>query len=152
MAEPIPFTRPACDPTQEVERRLAEVPRKHGEALLVAFDVLSEAHRQGILDALHGAIGARDKIAATVSDYAAEPLGSNALRNLLALGSLLGSLDPEPISEFSREAKAAVEAHKREKKPPSLLQLFERLRDPATRRGLSLLTYMLAALGKARKQ
>ena len=152
MAEPIPFNSPSCDPTQELERRLAEAPRKHGEALLVAYDVLTEAHRQGILDALHGAIGARDKIMGTVSSYGVEPLGSNAMRNLFAIGRLLGSLDPEAISRLSRDMEAAVEAHEREKKPPTLLQLFERMRDPQTRRGLSLLTYMLAALGKAGKQ
>ena len=117
----------------------------------VAYDLLEEAHRQGILDALHGAIGAKDTIAATLAHYSAEPIGVGALRNLLILGKLLGTLDPELTSRLGSETNAALDSHRRETEPPSLWQLFQRMRQPEARRGLSLLTSVLAALGRATK-
>jgi uncharacterized protein YjgD (DUF1641 family) len=44
-----------------------------------------------------------------------------------------------------------MESQREEKAPPTLWQLFKRLREPGTRRGLSFLTSVLAALGRARK-
>jgi uncharacterized protein YjgD (DUF1641 family) len=149
MANPIAFTPVSMDPSLELQSRLAAAPRQHAEALLVAYDLLGEAHRQGILDALQGLVGSRDKIMGTLSDYAAQPLGIQAMRNALAIGRLLGTLDPNPISHFSKEAQTAMETHRQEKGPPSLWQIFKRLRQPETRRGLSFLTLMLGALGRA---
>ena len=151
MANPIAFTPKSVDPKLELQRRLAAAPNEHAEALLVAYDVLDEAHRQGILDALHGAIGARDTIFAILARYSAQPISVNALRNLLALGKLLGTLDPEFIARFTNETAVAAESHSRETQPPSLWQIFKRMRLPDTRRGLSLLTSMMAALGRAAK-
>lgn len=149
MAEPIAFAPKKADPKTELQRRLAAAPNEHAEALLVAYDLLAEAHRQGILDALHGAVRAKDPIVSILANYAAEPVNINALRHVIAVGKMVGSFDPEPISVFSKEAQAAVETHKRESKPPSLWQLFRRMSQPEARRGLSFLTSMLAALGRA---
>jgi uncharacterized protein YjgD (DUF1641 family) len=151
MANPIDFKPRRLDPRLELERRLYAAPIEHAEALLVAFDILEEAHRQGLLDALHGAIGARDTIASILAHYSAEPVSVNALRNLIALGKLLGTLDPEPISKLSKEMVQAVEAHRAEPAPPSLWQLWKRMRTPESRRGLSLATTLLGALGRATK-
>jgi uncharacterized protein YjgD (DUF1641 family) len=148
MANPISFTPRAVDPKQELQLRLADAPRQHAEALLVAYDVLEEAHKQGILDALHGAIGAKDTILGLMAKYAAEPESVSGLRNLIALGKVLGSLDPEPISRLSKEMSTAMQNHRKEEKPPTLWQLFKRVRQPEARRGLSFLTSILAALGR----
>jgi uncharacterized protein YjgD (DUF1641 family) len=149
MANPIAFTPESVDPKLELQRRLAAAPNDHAEALLVAYELLDESHRQGILDALHGAIGARDTIFAVLAGYSAQPLSVNVLRNLIALGKLLGTVDPESIASFTKEAAAAAENHARESQPPSLWQLFKRMRRRDTRRGLSLLTSMMGALGRA---
>jgi uncharacterized protein YjgD (DUF1641 family) len=149
MAEPIAFTPAKGDPRTELQRRLAAAPSEHAEALLVAYDLLEEAHKQGILDALHGAIRARDTIASLAARYAAEPVNINALRHVIAVGQMVGSFDPEPISNLAREAYTAMETQRRESRPPSLWQLFRRLTHPDTRRGLSFVTSMLAALGRA---
>ena len=71
MANPIHFVPKQVDPKLELGRRLAAAPTEHAEALLVAFDLLEEAHRQGVLDALHGAIGAKDTIVASLAAYSA---------------------------------------------------------------------------------
>src|ERR1035438_7425229 len=151
MANPIAFTPKQADSKLELQRRLAAAPNEHAEALLVAYDLLDEAHRQGILDALHGAIGAKDTILGIIADYSSQPMSVNALRNLLALGKILGTLDPDPISNLSSEMASAMESQREENAPPTLWQLFKRLREPGTRRGLSFLTSVLAALGRARK-
>jgi uncharacterized protein YjgD (DUF1641 family) len=152
MAVPINFVPKAVDPKLELQRRLDAAPTEHAEALLVAYDVLEEAHRQGILDALHGAIGAKDTIVGLVAKYSAEPLSVNAIRNLLALGKILGTLEPEPLSQLSKEMAEAIATHKREKEPPSLWQLFKRGTSADARRGLSFATLILAALGRSTKE
>src|SRR5580692_13220889 len=139
MANPISFTPKSVDPNVELQRRLAEAPNQHAEALLAAYDVLDEAHRQGVLDALHGAIGAKDTIIGLVAQYAAEPVSVNALRHLLALGKILGSIDPEPVSKFAAGLASTMEAHRAETEPPTLWQLFKRMRRPEARRGMSFL-------------
>jgi uncharacterized protein YjgD (DUF1641 family) len=149
MAAPISFKPREVDPKHELQLRLDAAPTEHAEALLVAWDVLEEAHRQGILDALHGAIGAKDTIVGILAKYSAEPLSVNALRNLLILAKAFGSVDPEFLRGVSEQTSAAVEAHRAEAKPPSLWQLFRRLFQPEARRGLSLATQLLAALGRS---
>ena len=151
MANPIKFTPKAVDPKLELQQRLAAAPNEHAEALLVAYDLLEEAHRQGILDALHGAIGAKDTIVGLVAQYSAEPMSVNAIRNLLALGKILGTLEPEPLSQLSKEMAVALESHKREQEPPSLWQIFKRATSADARRGLSFMTLMLAAIGRSTK-
>ena len=91
MAKPIAFAPKSADPKLELQRRLAAAPNEHAEALLVAYELLDEAHRQGILDLLPGAIWAKDSLLETIADYSAQPMCVNAMRNLLALGKLLGT-------------------------------------------------------------
>ena len=152
MANPIQFVPKSVDPKLELQRRLAAAPNEHAEALLVAFDLLEEAHRQGVLDALHGAIGAKDTVVRLLAKYSAEEISVNAIRNLLALGKMLGSLDPEPISNLSKEMAAALAAHKNEQEPPSLWRLFRRSTNADARRGLSLMTMMLCAFGRSTRE
>ena len=149
MAQPVEFTPKKADPRVELQRRLAAAPNEHAEALLVAYDLLEEAHRQGILDALHGAVKAKDTIVSLLAKFGAEPVNINALRHVIAVGQMVGSFDPEPISNLAREANAAMESQRRQSRPPSLWQLFKRMTHPDTRRGLSFVTSMLAALGRA---
>jgi uncharacterized protein YjgD (DUF1641 family) len=149
VAIPISFAPKRVNPKLELQKQLIAAPVEHAEALLVAFDLLEEAHRQGVLDALHGAIGAKDTIMASLAAYSDERVSINALRNLLVLGRILGTLEPEPLSRMSKAMFAAGEEHKAEKEPPSLWQLFKRMRRPEIRRGLSFLTRMLGAVGTA---
>ena len=149
MANPISFRPKVVDPKLELQRRLESAPNDHAEALLVAYDLLEEAHRQGILDALHGAIGAKNTIVGLIAKYSAEPVSVNAIRNLLALGKVLGTLEPEPLSQLSKEMAAAMQTHKSEENPPSLWQLYKRVRTPEARRGLSFMTLMLGAIGRS---
>ncbi len=149
MAQPVSFIPKKADPKLELQRRLASAPSEHAEALLVAYDLLEEAHKQGILDALHGAIKAKDTIASLLAKYAADPVNINAVRHVIAVGQMVGSFDPEPISNLAKEAYTAMETQRREIRPPSLWQLYRRMNQPDARRGLSFVTSMLGALGRA---
>jgi len=151
MAIPLHFKPLKVDPKRELERRLAEAPTVHAEAMLVLWDLLQTAHDKGVLDLLDGMISAKDTIADTVARYANTPEGIASIRNLLAAAKILGSLDPELLDHLSRVLVEADAEHKREQKPPSLWQLFRRSTSEDSRRGLSFLTLLLSGLGRSLK-
>ena len=148
MANPLAYTPKKADPKTELQRRLAAAPAEHAEALLVAYDLLGEAHEQGVLDMLQGMIRAKDTIASELAQCGSDPVATNALRHVIAVGKMVGSFDPEPISKLAREAYDSMHSQK-EQEPPSLWQLSKRMFNKDTRRGLAFLTSMLAALGRA---
>ncbi|MES2392476.1 MAG: DUF1641 domain-containing protein [Acidobacteriota bacterium] len=144
MAQPITFKPRPVDEKLELQRRVAEAPEEHAEALLGAWDLLQAAHEQGVLDLAQGLIGGRDAIAGKLAEAAKEPESIVALRNLIALGRLLGSVDPEMLQRVAREAKlAAVE------EPPSLWQIFRRVASKDGRRGLAMAANLLTGFGRA---
>ena len=151
MANPLPFKPTRNDPRTELQRRLAEAPTKHAEALLVAWDILGTAHNEGVLDALHGLIGAKDTITGKLAEYAKTPEGIAALRNLLAAAKILAALDPETLDRLSKSVVTTAQHQKVEQKPPSLWQLFKRTNSEDSRRGLSFLTLLLSSIGRSLK-
>ncbi|MEO8735300.1 MAG: DUF1641 domain-containing protein [Edaphobacter sp.] len=152
MANPLQFKPARTDPRTELQRRLIEAPDEHAEALLVAWDILESAHDQGILDAIHGLIGARDTIAGRLAEYAKTPEGIAALRNLLAAAKILTALDPETLDQLSKSILGASQQQKQEQKPPGLWQLFKRVNTEDSRRGLSFLTLLLTSVGHSLKR
>jgi uncharacterized protein YjgD (DUF1641 family) len=147
MAKAISYVPKQVDPKLELQQRLQAAPNEHAEALLVAYDLLEEAHRQGVLDALHGAIHARETIFRLSAEYLTDPVGVNALRNLLAMGKVIGTVDPESISNFSQQMKQESGGD-----PPSLWSMFKIIRRPDARRGLSMLIALLSAVGRITDQ
>jgi uncharacterized protein YjgD (DUF1641 family) len=149
MANPLPYKPPPVDPGLELEKKLTAAPREHGEALLAAWDLLESAHTQGVLDALHGAIYAKDTIAGALAQYAKQQESIQLMRNALALAKILGSLDPEILESVARAMAEASEEHRNEERPPSLWKLIRRVNSEDSRRGLSFVTLMLAGLGRS---
>jgi uncharacterized protein YjgD (DUF1641 family) len=150
MANPLQFKPPVVDPRTELNRRLDAAPTEHAEALLVVWDILQAAHDQGVLDAVHGLVTARDTIFATLARYAKTPEGVNGIRNLIAAAKLVGSLEPETLEELSKVLVGACE-QQRQQKPPTLWQLFRRSTNEDSRRGLAFLTCLLSGLGRTLK-
>jgi uncharacterized protein YjgD (DUF1641 family) len=103
MAGPITFKPLPVDPHQELMHRVEAAPREHAEALLVAWDLLQTAHDQGILDLAQGLLGGRNLIAGKLAEAGAQPESVAALRNLISLGRLASSLDPDMLQRFARE-------------------------------------------------
>ncbi len=148
MANPIAFKPAPYDPKDGLMRRLEAAPREHAEALLVAYDLLQEAHDQGILDALVGAVHAKDQIAGKLAEGARVQESVNALRNLMAAGKILGALDPEAISCVAA-AMTSIRPNTTDE-PLSMWQLFRRTTSREGRRGLTMMVGMLTALGTRR--
>lgn len=156
MAKPITFKPVTVDFKADFMRKLEKAPEEHAEALLLAYDVLEAAHREGLLDLLHGAIGAKDTIITTVSKFAADPEGVAAIRNLLTSAKILAELDPELLDRLSRGLADANNQYRNEQahaeKPPSLWQLFRRATSEDSRRGLSFMTLILTSIGRSLKR
>ncbi|WP_158789248.1 DUF1641 domain-containing protein [Granulicella sp. L46] len=142
MANPIHF-KPKVDPQTELRRRLEAAPEQHAEALLVLFDVIEEAHNQGLLDLLHGAVGSKNAIAGKLAYYAKQPMTTQALRNLLILGELLGSFDPTILADTKNEV---LDRHK---EPPSLWCLFRQAISADGRRGMGMFLAFVCGAGKS---
>ncbi|WP_433971314.1 DUF1641 domain-containing protein [Tunturiibacter lichenicola] len=151
MAKPIAFKPVTVDFKADLLRKLEKAPGEHAEALLLAYDVLEAAHEAGVLDLLHGAIGAKDTIITTLSKYAAQPEGIAAIRNLLTAAKILTELDPDALGRMMKAMTSATREHKKEQKPPSLFQLAKRATSEDSRRGLSFMTLVLSGLGKSLK-
>jgi uncharacterized protein YjgD (DUF1641 family) len=149
MANPLPFKLQIGDPHQELERRLARAPREHSEALLVAWDLLQAAHDKGILDLAQGLIGGRDAIATKLAAAGNTPEGIAAVRNLIAAGKVLATLDPETLDHVARALDGAAQRKEAEEEPPSLWELMRRVTSADGRRGLSFVTTVLMGLGRA---
>lgn len=152
MANPLSFKPQPVDPHLELGRRLSRAPREHAEALLVVYDILQAAHENGTLDAVHGLISARDKIAGRLAEAANTTEGKTAMLNLLEAGKVLASLDPSVLAPLADAMRQSSQDHKRETAPPSTWQLLKRATSDDGRRGLSFFTLLLTNLGRSLKR
>jgi uncharacterized protein YjgD (DUF1641 family) len=141
MASPIEFKPRKVDPREELQLRLQAAPTEHAESLLAALNLLEAAHRKGFLGLAEGAISSKDAVFAKLAEYAKQPRSISALRNLLAFGKLIGSINPGKLDVLAKSASDETQ------KPPSLLALLTRMRKPDARRGLSIALELLGALG-----
>ena len=153
MAHPITFKPQPVDYHKELMRRLDEAPGQHAEALLVAWDLLQTSHDQGILDLAQGLIGGKDIIAGKLAEAANFPESVAAIRNAMAMARIFGALDPDMLQRLAKGFDDAAKQHQEgETEPPSLWALFRRSTSADARRGLSFLTSLLIALGRATKK
>ncbi len=147
MAKPIEF-KPAPATSAEVARRKLETaPAEHAEALLKAYALLEAAEKHGILDLLRGAISAENAILTKVAEYASTPEGINALRNLLILGRFLGSIDPDWLSQGTKDLTDTL-LQESTKRPRGFLPAATRLRNNDAQRGLSIAIGALESIGR----
>lgn len=153
MAAPLAFKPEPVDPQKELIRRVESAPQDHAEALLAAWDLLEASHQKGILDMAQGLVGGRDIIAGKLAEAANTPDGINVVRNLLALGRIIASLDPEMLYRVSRALdRNPPRIPSAQEKPPSLLSLFRQFRAEDTRRGLAYGLDLLAVVGAATRE
>ena len=106
----------------------------------------------GTLDAVHGLVTARDKIAGRLAEAANTEEGKTALLNLLEAGKVLASLDPSVLAPLAGAMRQGSEQHKQETAPPSAWQLLRRATSEDGRRGLSFFTLVLTNLGRSLKR
>lgn len=149
MANPLAYSPKPVDPRLELQRRLNAAPVEHGEAMLVAWDLLQKAHDEGLLDLIHGLVGAKDTIAGKLAEYAKLPEGVAAIRNLMGLAKLLMVIDPDVVLALTKAFDSASSLHSQEAKVPGLFTLARRATSEDSRRGLSLMTLLLSQVGRS---
>jgi uncharacterized protein YjgD (DUF1641 family) len=149
MARPIPFELSRRDPREELKSRLDNAPVEHAEALLSAYEVLQGLHDRGVLDLVRGALSAGDRLLEMAVDEVRSPEGVRAVRNLLLLAKVLGTMQPEWLRDFSLAIpKALAQANAEQARPPGLIKLLSTFSNRDFRRGLAEFNNLLVAFGK----
>lgn len=146
MGEPIRF-KMQRDVREELFRKLQTAPAEHAAALLSAYELLQEAHDHGVLDTLRGTIGAGEAFVSKAAEFASTPEGIRTLRNLLALGRLLGEVDPSLLDSALKALGHANRSAQESGGPPSLWHLLHRLTGPGSRRMLAIAAEFVEAFG-----
>jgi len=172
MAHAITFKPAPVDYHQELMKRVESAPREHAEALLVLWELLETAHKQGILELVEGLIGGKDIIAGKLAESARLPESVAAIRNGIALARVLGSIDPDMLQRFAKgldeatretaayekqaamhgtKSAAAQEHKKAAQKAPSWWHILKQAMSEDARRGIGFATNLLVAFGRATK-
>jgi uncharacterized protein YjgD (DUF1641 family) len=148
MAQPIPLEAPPRDLRKERAERLEAARLEHAEALLEVYELVEQLHASRTLELLRGALGARGDLAEALAGAADSPEGANAMRNLVLLTKMLGSIDPRVMESYvaavigtvGRPPEIAAE-------PPGILTVLNQLRRREVRRTLALVNRFLEILG-----
>jgi uncharacterized protein YjgD (DUF1641 family) len=148
MAHPIRLDLPPADAREELTERLAAAPAEHAEALLAAYDVLQGLHDRGIFEVLRGAIGASDKLLDAVVEAGKSPEAIQGLRNFIQLIKLLGTVEPEALSVWTRVVPQAMKTMTEHREPIGLWRLLMQFRNPDVRRGIAAVDTLLETLGR----
>lgn len=149
MARPISLEIPARDPRKELLARLENAPIEHAEALLESYELLQQLHDKRIFTLLRGALSAGDKIIEDAVSVAEAPESIRAMRNLIILVKMMGSIDPELLQGIAvavSETFGSAQKH-HETEPPGLIALLSQFSKREVRRSIALANRFLGALG-----
>ena len=148
MAIPIKTSPKTFESKAEVERRLNEARVVHAAAILSAYEVLQELHDDHVLDFVRGALGAGDTIVTKLAVATSSEESVRAVRNLVSLGRILGSVDPDVLhslaDELTRKKPKETVAPK-----PSLWRAITSFASSDSRRALVGTAAFLQAFGRA---
>ena len=147
MAKQIEYKVPVHQREEALRRKLADAPLEHADAVLKAYELLEAAEKHGFLDLLRGAISAQGTIMEKMSDYLNTKEGINAIRNLMILLRLLGSLDPDWFSQGAKDLTATLLQDSKQR-PRGFLNATQRLRKNDAQRGLSITIAALESIGR----
>lgn len=149
MAQPISLTVPARDPRAELQLRLQNAPAEHAEALLAAYEVLQGLHDRGVFDLMRGALGSSDQVIELVVERMKAPESIRAIRNIVILTKIIGSVDPVLVEGFARSLPEAIALTKAyEDRPPGVWGILRQFTNRNFRRGLVLVNSLLEAFGR----
>ena len=147
MAKPIELMPIPRDAREELKRRLDNAPLEYADALLDGYELLQQLHETGTLDTLRGLLGAGDQVVRHAVGAATQPESVRAIRNLLILGKVLGSIEPEVLNQMLGGIPEAF-AQKPEEKPPSFFAILRRMASAESRRGLAATLSVLQTVGR----
>jgi uncharacterized protein YjgD (DUF1641 family) len=148
MARPIPFEAPKRDEKVELIHRLQQAPTEHAAALLDAYELLQTLHENKVLDSLRGLIGSGEEVLDIAVKGALQPTSIKAMRNLLVLFNLMGSIDPDTLKKFAGPLPQAVQVATMSNETPGIWGLLKRsLFDRDFRRGLAAMIGVVRGVG-----
>jgi uncharacterized protein YjgD (DUF1641 family) len=147
MAKPIEIKPQPHNAREELQRRLDSAPIEHADAMLSLYELLQQLHDSGTLDLLRGALGAENQIVEHAVRLMTQPESVRAIRNLLILAKLLGSIDPEILHRLSTMLPQAVKQSDADELP-STLTLLGRFRSKESRRALAAGAAILESIGR----
>ncbi len=150
MAKPIQLDIPARNREAEHRETLAKLPVEHAEALADLLALAEDLRRHNVINTLRGAVGAGGELVTYVAEAMAQPETARGMRNLIALGKLLGSINPELLETVQRSLPRSwrdPEARDDTTKAPSLWKVARTLTSPPARRALMGVGVVLAGVG-----
>lgn len=150
MAKPIQLDIPTRNREAEHRARLATLPVEHAEALADLLALAEDLRRHNVINTLRGAVGAGGELTTSLARAMAQPETARAMRNLIALAKLLGSIDPELLETVQRSLPQSWRdpaARDDTTKTPSLWRVGRTLTSPPARRALMGVGMVLAGVG-----
>ena len=148
MAQPICLPTSTRDPRKELIARLEAAPQEHAEALLDSYELLQQMHDKHVFEVLRGVLGAGDKIIETTASSVDAPEGIDAFRNLVILGKMLGSINPDVLQCFAEATTETLGCYQKPIiEPPGLFSLLSQFRHKELRRSMALINRFLETLG-----
>ena len=149
MAKPIQIDFAVRDHEAELRERLAAAPTEHAAAILEFLDLLEVLHKRNVLSTIRGAVGAGDELVGHLAKAAAQPESVRAMRNMLALAKILGSIDPELIEAVQRSIPPQVKDRiaRRQTPAPSIWKIVRTFWSPPVRGVLMAFGLMLGGIG-----
>ncbi len=148
MAKPIELRPMAVPAVEETQRRLDAAPREHAEAILQAYRTLQTLHDTHALDFVQGLLGAGDEVLNQVVSVVTAPQSMRAIRNLLVLTNLLGTVDPEALHRIASTVTPIL-TEQQPTEPPSLFAITRRLFSRDSRRALATGVAVLEGIGRS---
>jgi uncharacterized protein YjgD (DUF1641 family) len=149
MAQPIELDLPISDPRARLQSKLETAPAEHAEAILASYELLQALHEHGVLDLLRGLVGSGDKVVEIAAGAAKAPDSIRAIRNLLAIGQMLGSIDPELMETFTRGFPQILRAMQEQTKPIGFWRLALGFLNEDFRRGIAAVDAFIESFGKS---
>jgi uncharacterized protein YjgD (DUF1641 family) len=148
MAVPISSIPKTTESASEIGESLDLARSSHAKAVLSAYELLQQLHDAKVLDVLRGALGAGDTLVTKLAVASNSPESINAVRNLVSLARILGSIDPDVLHSLADELTARKP--KESVAPPARLWTAIRMFASAdSRRALVGSAAFLQAFGRA---
>lgn len=149
MAQPIPLEVAPRNAREELRNRLERAPDEHAEAILAAYELLEEMHKQGLLEIARGALSAREEILRTLAADASTPAALRAIRNLLFWRRVLGSIEPDCFQTiFQAIPEGIARATSPREKPVTLFGLLRRITNKDSLRAIAAAIDILESFGR----
>ena len=127
--------RNPIDPREELQKRIQDAPISHANAVLSAYELMQQLHdhRNARCTAWRDRPGRR--AGGHVVSLVSAPESITALRSVILIGKVLGSINPDVFHAVFGEIQQATQVPGA--KPPSLFAPGRRIASPDMRRGLA---------------